>query len=310
RTLGIQHFLIVDDRSTDGTSEILDAASDVTVFVPETGSSYREHKRFWRAELLDTYCTNLWCVVPDIDEHLIYKASQGMNLHGLTCALEAEGANAVQATMIDMYSDAPLDQVSFSGGNLHTAFPFFDGPEYYFRLAKAKRFHQKYPTPFFMVTGGVRQRMFFPIGIHGTNFNLALFRKMARMDGTFVPDIPGRISAKFARRLIKARSKKQLLNMTKIPLVCWQKGAFFSGGAHSLSGHWVLSREKAALLHYNFASGVSGVAHKVARGEHMQRGAFYAQMLDDTVTRSQSPVFEGTMRYQSPRSLDGFLGKV
>ena len=38
-------FLIVDDRSDDGTADILAAAPDVTVLRPRDNSTYKEHKR-------------------------------------------------------------------------------------------------------------------------------------------------------------------------------------------------------------------------------------------------------------------------
>ena len=73
RDIGVDRFFIVDDRSTDGSLDFLRAQPDVTIFTPVEGSTYRKDKRFWRAELLDTYCSGKWVVVPDVDEHLVYR---------------------------------------------------------------------------------------------------------------------------------------------------------------------------------------------------------------------------------------------
>lgn len=148
REIGVDRFLIVDDRSTDGSVEFLQNQVDVTIFAPIEGSTYQKDKRFWRAELLDTYCSCKWVVVPDVDEHFVYKGiDEGRDLFALARALEDEGAEALHAVMLDMYCDMPLQDHQFRGGRLIDEFPMFDGPDYYFRIAAPPRFRKKYPTP-------------------------------------------------------------------------------------------------------------------------------------------------------------------
>ena len=89
RTLGKVSFLIVDDRSTDGSREILLGQSDVTLFEPVDGSTYQEHKRYWRQQLLDYYGQDRWCLVPDIDEHFVYLGMESKPLSSLINDIES-----------------------------------------------------------------------------------------------------------------------------------------------------------------------------------------------------------------------------
>lgn len=310
RSLGVNQFLIINDRSTDGTGDILAHAEDVTVFTPRDGSTYKEHKRFWRAELLDQYGVGKWCVVPDIDEHLVFEGMGNRHLADVIADLENEGAEAVQATMIDMYSDVPFNEVQYTGGSMTDTFPLFDGPDYHFRLNAPRRFRKKYPTPGHIVFGGVRQRMFLPLDIFGNTWCERFFRRASTVNGGYGFPAKYGLAAHVARALIKPRLKKQnLFNLTKVPLVRWRKGLFYYNGAHALSEPAKLSREKMALLHFCFAAGHSGFEHKAARGEHANGSEFYQKMLHNEQARYSSPAFAGTKRYVSAKSLGAFIGR-
>lgn len=310
RALGVTQFLFVNDRSTDATTEILNDARDVTVFTPVEGSTYKEHKRFWRAELLDTYCDGKWCVVPDVDEHLVYEGMKKRNLARVTKALEKKGENAVIATMIDMYSDMPVDHTTYTGGGLAKAFPFFDGPEYHYRILTPSRFRKKYPTPDHMVIGGLRQRLFMPIDILGKSWREKYFRKVSNVESGDAFTGGGRSKAAIAKTLVKSRLKRQILfNQTKVPLVRWKAGLFYYNGAHALSQSLTVSSESMGLLHYCVATGSMGFEQKAKRGEHANGSKYYHKMLLGSEARKSSPVFEGTKTYVDEKSLGGFVGK-
>jgi hypothetical protein len=122
RSLAKIAFLIVDDRSTDGSREFLLQQPDVTLFQPIPGSTYREHKRYWRQELLDAYSDGKWCLAPDIDEHFVYLGMENKPLPDLITEIEREGAEAMCAFMLDMYADKPLADHVYSGGGGGAAF--------------------------------------------------------------------------------------------------------------------------------------------------------------------------------------------
>lgn len=115
RGLGADRFVILDDRSTDGTAEYLAAQADVMVvesplryfeeveYDPETRAQVLETRavRLWRDQLMDAFCDGQWAAMVDPDEFLVLP--DGMTLPAFAARLEAEGAEAVWGAMIDMY---------------------------------------------------------------------------------------------------------------------------------------------------------------------------------------------------------------
>src|SRR5690606_11798491 len=107
----------------DGSRAFLEAQRDVIIFEPIKGSSYSRDKRHWRAELLDQFCNGRWVVVPDVDEHLVFRDCETRRLPALITELEREGAEAFHATMVDMYRDQPLDRQIHDHATLLDSFP-------------------------------------------------------------------------------------------------------------------------------------------------------------------------------------------
>ena len=115
RGLGADRFIVLDDRSTDGTADYLAAQPDVMVvesplryfaeidYPPETAARIRETRavRLWRDQMLNQFCTGMWATVVDPDELL--SLPEGQDLAGLGAALAAEGAEAAWGAMVDMY---------------------------------------------------------------------------------------------------------------------------------------------------------------------------------------------------------------
>ena len=165
RQLGPISFLIVDDYSTDESLRLLLNQPDVTVFRPKIPTNYATHKAQWRAELLDVYSPNQWCLVPDIDEHLVYLDVEKRSILELILDLERNKSAALLAIMVDMYNDLPLSQHWYEGGGLKRIFPFFDGPRAspfgYCAVTQGRTHRSKFPTPGLYALGGLRWRMFF-----------------------------------------------------------------------------------------------------------------------------------------------------
>jgi len=201
RSLGVTAFFIVDDRSQDGSREYLLSQPDVTLFEPKPGSTYAAHKRAWRAEVLDVYADGRWCLAPDIDEHLVYWEFERVTLPELVATLEAEGAEALPCTMLDMYADAPLAKHSYTGGGLAGAFPLTDGPDSHLRLPAPRRYRVKYPTPPLFAYGGMRDRIFYRPAHAPPDVTAAVLRRLANIEGHFDPAGIDAAKAVVARRL-------------------------------------------------------------------------------------------------------------
>ena len=160
RGLGVAHFLMLDDNSTDGTTRHLREQGDVTLFAPD-GTTYREHKVAWRSDILDAHATGRWVLVPDLDELFVYPHCDTRPVAALAAHLEREGAEALFTPMVEMYGEAPLDRPVYQPGqSMLATYPFFDSGGY--RLVRP-RFKQlaAFPTPALDMYGSPRERMFY-----------------------------------------------------------------------------------------------------------------------------------------------------
>lgn len=118
RGLGADRFVILDDRSTDGTAEYLAGQPDVMVvespiryfeevtYGAEEQAGILETRavRLWRDQMMTGFCDDQWAVMVDPDEFVVLP--DGLSLPAFAARLEAEGASAVWGAMIDMYPRA------------------------------------------------------------------------------------------------------------------------------------------------------------------------------------------------------------
>ncbi|MCR8548067.1 glycosyltransferase family 2 protein [Salipiger sp. P9] len=310
RGLGRVTFLIVDDRSTDGTAALLAAQPDVTVFRPVEGSSYRAHKALWRSQLLDRYADGRWCLVPDLDEHFVFAGQPGLSLEGYIAALEGEGAQAVATLMIDMYDDRPLGEHIFPDGqgrSLTESFPYFDGPapfpEGYALRPVTRATLKRFPTPPVAFVGGARHRLFYPRPTPSGPVSRWVASHRFGFDGA-VNARPGRLARSVAKRLFAGT-----LNCTKLGLLRWRRGWQFNGGAHKLDAAIPMSESIAAFLHYPFTRGREGIEYIAKRGQHADGSGHYKRLLDGEGL-AQSPVYAGSKRYTGPEALAGLIRGV
>lgn len=110
RALGVQHFLTVDNASTDGTTELLRDQPDVSLW--QTSASYKS-SRFgmdWLTWLMMRHGHGHWCLTLDADELLIYPYWQTRPLPALTGWLEAQGRDSLGALTVDMYPEGPVSE--------------------------------------------------------------------------------------------------------------------------------------------------------------------------------------------------------
>jgi hypothetical protein len=154
RALGVDHFLIVDNGSEDGSAEILAAQPDVTLW--STRSSYRL-SRFgvdWITWLLIQYGEGHWCLTVDADEILIYPFHETRPLQALTGWLEARGQIAFPAMMLDLYPKGPVSGALYQAGqDPFEILQYFDSGNYTIRRQKKLKS--------LWIQGGPRARTFF-----------------------------------------------------------------------------------------------------------------------------------------------------
>jgi Glycosyl transferase family 2 len=110
RALGVRHFLVVDNASTDGSADLLRDQPDVSLW--QTGASYKA-SRFgmdWLTWLMLRHGSGHWCLTLDADELLVYPFWQTRPLPALTGWLEGQGRDSFGALTVDMYPEGPVSQ--------------------------------------------------------------------------------------------------------------------------------------------------------------------------------------------------------
>jgi tetratricopeptide (TPR) repeat protein len=154
RRQGVDRFLVLDNDSDDGTREwLLGQGPDVHLFHTTASFATSGAGMRWTNRLLDEHGAGAWCLTIDADEVLVYPHAESLPLKGLTAWLDAVDAEAFVAPMIDMYAEAPLDEVAYEPcQSLIEAFPWFDATGYVRRDSN--------DFPYFRLLGGARARVF------------------------------------------------------------------------------------------------------------------------------------------------------
>jgi hypothetical protein len=149
RALGVDHFFVIDNASTDGSAERLCKEADVSVF--SNGESFAKSAFgvLWVNHLLQRFGVDHWCFHVDIDEAFVFPGhGDGRTLRELLSYCDQRDFCSVSAIELDMYPESL---------NAHTAVedPF-----------AASCYHdvdyvtvQNELPPYVMIQGGIRQRL-------------------------------------------------------------------------------------------------------------------------------------------------------
>ncbi|MFZ5964029.1 glycosyltransferase family 2 protein [Thalassococcus sp. BH17M4-6] len=306
-------FLIVDDRSTDGSRDYLMAQPDVTLFEPVPGAEFLKERAIWKSGLLDHYGAGKWCLSPDIDELFVWPGAPDRSLRQYINALEAEGAEAAIALMIDMYGDMALaDHVHdrADGQSLTERFCYFDGPgpfpAGYTMRPIARKQMRDFPTPPVRFNGGARDRLFFLQTAEPTPVQRGMIESYLRLDRTVTP----RGLDYYMRMFMRQRTRhlfQGALNATKVGVFRWQEGTLFNG--HTMNRRLRMSESIAALLHFPLTRGRAGIEYIVNRGQHAGGSKYYKTLLDGDGLDA-SPLCEHSLRYDGPQSLSDLMRDI
>jgi len=154
RWLGVQHFILIDNRSKDGTLDILRAERDVTCILAPGSYGGLHGQRGWLDWALRLAPAARWNLILDADELFVGRALRAGDLISLVHDLVEEGVSIAAASLVDCYpATFPIDAETFEPVPWQRA-PYFDtGP--YFR----------WPTPNAKTDNlyhGVRERLCWP----------------------------------------------------------------------------------------------------------------------------------------------------
>lgn len=131
RRLGVDHFLLVDNGSTDGFADWAAGEPDVSVWRTEASYRAAAFGMLWCNDLLRRHGCGRWCVTVDPDEFLVYPFMETRSLRALVRFLEEEERPCMHALLIDAYPEGPVSQaVLTAGADPFAVCPFFDGEGY------------------------------------------------------------------------------------------------------------------------------------------------------------------------------------
>lgn len=154
RRLGIDHFLIVDNGSDDGTREYLADQPDVSLW--STSHGYRQ-SRFgmdWMMHLLRRHGHGRWCLTVDVDEFLVYPFCETRPLRALTDWLDSAETPSFSAMMLDMYPRGAMHEQPYrEGQNPFEIAQYFDSGNYV--ISRNPLYRNLW------IQGGPRARLFF-----------------------------------------------------------------------------------------------------------------------------------------------------
>ena len=155
RNLGVNHFLIVDNDSDDGSREYLAAQPDVSLWT--SAHSYKR-SRFgvdWLNGLQMKYGHGHWTLVVDPDEFFVYPFCDTRPIRALTDWLDASNIKSFSAMLLDMYPKGPFDAKPYrEGQDPFEIAQYFDSGNY--MITRNRKYGNLW------IQGGPRARMFFP----------------------------------------------------------------------------------------------------------------------------------------------------
>lgn len=154
RDMGVGHFVMVDNDSTDGSLNYLTNQPDVSVWHTRAGYKRARYGVDWLNWLKLKHAHGHWCVVVDSDEFLVYPFCDTRPLRALTDWLDASSIKTFSAMLLDMYPKGRLDEQPYEAGRdpIEIA-SWFDSGNY--TLRRNKNFGNLW------IQGGPRSRVFF-----------------------------------------------------------------------------------------------------------------------------------------------------
>ncbi|MES0883399.1 glycosyltransferase family 2 protein [Roseibium sp. SCP14] len=304
RNLGVRHFIVVDNSSTDGTAALLEGQPDVSI-VP-TAKPYRDYKSVWRQLLCEKYLEDRWVIFPDVDELFVYPGWPDRKIDDLVTYLDTNRYRALFCPMVDMYPEGPLKDLAYRAGeSFFDCCPYFDATGYRFNPLKGSH-RKRYKTPSRHVFGGTRERLFHqnakrPKNLLDRAILAGRFSIRARAPESELGRQLDHLLFKFVKNALPDTAAVQ----SKIPLIKWNSEYKFSGGVHGIDKQIKIAPDWGALLHFKYLDDFkSKVAEAIARKQHTDNAGHYQDydgQMD--ILMNQGLHFERSNRFSDISSL-------
>ena len=94
RDLGFEHFICIDNGSTDGTAELLSGFDDVSLLSAHGSYKAARFGNDWINEVINRHCREKWVLYVDADEFLVYPHCDTRPIDQLTTYIESMGGHS------------------------------------------------------------------------------------------------------------------------------------------------------------------------------------------------------------------------
>ncbi|MFT3670964.1 glycosyltransferase family 2 protein [Aestuariivirga sp.] len=285
RKLGFKQFVILNDRSVDGSSEFLEAQPDCAILkssytFSDVVDGHKVHQA-WKNWIPERFLQNSWGVCVDADEFL-FLPPQFQSVQAFCNALDSMKATAVGALMIDFYPETvfDLDRVWKPGSleELLAAYPHYDrGPYITWKKGSLR------PK---VLSGGVRERLLRKYNVNKKQSNTGLKGLLRRLKAGF-------------------STTNQVGSIHKVPFVRWKPGLAYLH-SHTLNaapdGGTILP-----MIHFKFTSAFKQKLDVATRVTKLAERAFAYNSYDIVLERMKADggsfVSPSTLSFTSPAAL-------
>jgi hypothetical protein len=131
RNLGVNHFMLIDNGSTDGFRDWIRPFEDCSVWHTEASYLASNFGMQWCNHVLSQYGSGHLCLTVDPDEFLVYPHMTTRNLKDLGIHLRDDERTSMHVVMLDAYGKGTLSETLYSSGdNPFDVCPYFDRDGY------------------------------------------------------------------------------------------------------------------------------------------------------------------------------------
>jgi Glycosyl transferase family 2 len=128
RRLGIAHFVIVDNDSTDSSRDLLMQQPDVELHHAAASYAAANGGTLWLDGLMHEQARDQWVVHVDADELLVYDQCERRPLADLVRVLSANGEGTLLAPLVDLYPDPGCPEQLYFDASAERRRPTNRGP--------------------------------------------------------------------------------------------------------------------------------------------------------------------------------------
>ena len=154
RKLGIDHFIMVDNDSTDEGAAFLADQPDVSLWGTPDAYGDARYGMDWLTYLQGRFASGHWALTVDVDEFFVYPFCDTRPIRALADWLDASNVRSFGAMLLDMYPKGPVSASTYTQGtDPFTIASWFDPGNY--TMTKNKLLRNLW------IQGGPRARTFF-----------------------------------------------------------------------------------------------------------------------------------------------------